>query len=705
MPLTRNPGEKPPHFSPEDEEAMVSRVEAMAQDTPALQDKPKSWKRWLKHLPHLLGLLLMIAAILVVRKEVQSLSMADIRTALSGIPHSALMAGVVCTFLSYFILSFYDRLAVIQVGHKEVSFLRTAFAAFCSYVLSHNLGFSAVSGAAVRFRLYRNWGLPPFAIAHIIAFCSVTYLLGAGVLIGSVLLLEPGAVPGLGGRIPAPVTAGIGVLLWLGVLAYILAGLKWRKVTFRGKEIDLPSTPMAIAQTVVAAADMAATAGIAWVLLPSGTIDYTSFLAIYIASYTAGLVASVPGGLGVFDSAMLLALGPYMPKPQIIGVILVFRLFYYIIPLFLAGGMFAAHELFLRGDAALARKKCREESETPAKPRRPSQAVRESEADFSVAVATGVVAMCGVLLMILPVINPVHPFAGPKIIMFVSRQVGGYALTLAGATLIALAVGLSQRVTLAWGATLFVLVLAAAATFMRGNAPAVSIVLGFSAFLVAPFRRCYYRHARLLSEPLSFTTILSLILLIGCALLIGTHREATDSWWQLFVPEGSHARWIVTVAGALALLVIASLARPGRVIVRSWNEKNAEWYYSLDHAIPAVPGGVVHGMVAGETGTAAIPFRRRGNFVIGLGDPAGDDADAPSVIWRLRDLALQEGLQPVFWGTGEVFLPIYDDIGLVSWPLDGMPGLYVSCPSEQIGLVRALLTGRRAGRKPPRSVD
>lgn len=53
--------------------------------------------------------------------------------------------------------------------------------------------------------------------------------------------------------------------------------------------------------------------------------------------------------------------------------------------------------------------------------------------------------------MILPVINPVHHFAGPKIIMFVSRQVGGYALTLAGASLIALAVGLSQRVTLAWG--------------------------------------------------------------------------------------------------------------------------------------------------------------------------------------------------------------------------------------------------------------
>nr|WP_242010292.1 lysylphosphatidylglycerol synthase domain-containing protein [Acetobacter conturbans] len=689
--MTRIPGEKPPPLSPEAEDAMVSRVEAAAQAVRALQGtQGKGWKRWLKHLPHVIGLLLMIAAILVVRREVQSLSMADIRHALDGIPHTALLAGAGCTLLSYFILSFYDRLAVIQVGHKNLSFLKTAFAAFCSYVLSHNLGFSAVSGAAVRFRLYRNWGLPPFAIAHIIAFCSATYLLGASVLIGSVLLLEPGAVPGLGGRVPAPVIAGVGVALWLGVLAYILAGLKWREVTFRGKTIELPSVPMAIAQTVVAAADMAATAAIAWVLLPSGMIDYGSFLAIYIASYTAGLIASVPGGLGVFDSAMLLALGPYMPKPQIIGVILVFRLFYYIIPLFIAGGMFAAHELFLRGDAALARKNACT-GEGSAKERRPSQVVRESEADFSVAVATGAVALCGVLLMVLPLLNPVHLHAGSKVIMFISRQVSGYALTLAGASLIALAIGLSQRVTLAWGTTLGLLVVAAAVTFLRGNALPVPAVLAFSAFLIAPFRRCYYRHARLLSEPLSFSTIMSLIMLIGCALLIGTHREATDSWWQLFVPEGSHARWIVTVAGMLSLLVIARLARPGRVVVRPWNEKNAEWYYGLDHALPGLPGGVVHGLLTGEAGTAGLPIRRRGTFIVGLGDPAGDDGDSASVIWRLRDLALQEGGWPVFWRVGETFLPIYADMGLVVWPLDDAPGSYVCCPPEQIGLVRSIL--------------
>ncbi len=39
------------------------------------------------------------------------------------------------------------------------------------------------------------------------------------------------------------------------------------------------------------------------------------FLAVYLASYTAGLAANVPGGLGVFDTAMLLGLKPVPGRP------------------------------------------------------------------------------------------------------------------------------------------------------------------------------------------------------------------------------------------------------------------------------------------------------------------------------------------------------------------------------------------------------
>ncbi|KFL88290.1 hypothetical protein AmDm5_2292 [Acetobacter malorum] len=668
---------------------------------PKHQPEGPGWKRWLKHLPHLIGLLLMVAAIGVVQHELRHLRLADIKQAMMAIPGRQLGLGVACTFFSYFILSFYDRLAVIQVGYRQISFRRTAFAAFCSYVLSHNLGFSAVSGAAVRYRLYRNWGGSSFAIAQIIAFCSATYLLGAAVLIGGVLVWEPQVIPMAGSHVPSWVLAVIGVLLWAAVLGYIGMAFKVRTFTFRKWTVDLPSPRMAVMQTVVAAADVAATAGIAYVLLPPGIgVDYGSFLAIYIASYTAGLIASVPGGLGVFDGAMLLALGPYMPAPQILGVVLIFRLFYYIIPLFMAGIMFAGHELFLRGDAALAEKKSRKQK-TPATVRsRPSQVVRESEADFSVAVATGTVSLCGLMLICLVLLDPVPKFGVVQAGLFsAAGSVSNYLLSLMGVALIGLGIGLSQRVTLAWRGTLALLVTAAILTFLRGNTVIVPVMLGLSAFLVAPFRACYYRHARLLSEPLSTSTLLCLLLLFGCVIALA-NRHGAGSWWQMvfIFPASGAARWTIALAVLMALLVIGRLMWPGRIAVKEWDADACAHYLTLDHAMPTIEDLKPEGFVAGEGGEAVIPVRQSGAFLVGLGDPAGAQEDCVSAIWRMRDLALQDGLKPVFWQVGTPFLRIYDDIGLSVWPMDDGTGLHFCYPANDIALASKFFATYKGGR-------
>ncbi|MFT8931145.1 MAG: lysylphosphatidylglycerol synthase domain-containing protein [Acetobacter syzygii] len=670
---------------------MTQKVQPPSQQ-PDLHAGEKGWKKRLKHLPHLVGLLLMVAAIAVVQHEVRHLSMADIRQAMEAIPTSQLWAAVGCTLLSYFILSFYDRLAAIQVGYGQLPFRRSAFAAFCSYVLSHNLGFSAVSGAAVRYRLYRNWGVNAFAITQIIAFCSATYLLGAAVLIGAVLILEPSVLPGIGNRVPQFVLAFVGVVLWLMVAGYIGLAFRVREFRFRKWVIELPSPRMAIMQTVVATAEVAATASIAFVLLPKGCpVDFGSFLAIYIASYTAGLVASVPGGLGVFDGAMLLALAPYMPAPQILGMVLIFRLFYYIIPLFLAGIMFAGHELFLRGDAALAKKKNRNRSvDAQVTKRRPSQVVRESEAAFSVAVATGTVSLCGVLLLCLVLMEPVPKFSMlPDTFARLVHVGGNYLLSLMGVALISLAIGLSQRVTLAWRGALGLLLLATVMTFLRGNTLFVPLMLGLSALFIAPFRNCYYRRAKLLSEPLSLSNLLCLLLFFGCILALSTRHAGAGSWWQLMLASPAHGavRWTVALSVLLALVVLARLMWPARIPIQPWTEEVAEHYRTLEHALPNIDGMRPSGFVEGEAGEAVIPFISRKNLLIGLGDPAGGEDDSISAIWRLRDLALQQGLRFAFWHVGDSFVRIYNDIGLNVWPLEDGSNANLCYPPGDIALV------------------
>ena len=385
---------------------------------------------------------MLIGAIYVVQREFHHLRLKDIGAALSAIPAHALVFSFVSTIVSYFILTFYDRLGTIYAGHK-VSYGRVAFASFCAYALSHNIGFSAVSGAAVRYRLYAHWGLTPLQIGKTVAFCSLTFALGGMVLGGAILFLEPRAIPFFGQHLPKLVMYGVGVLLWAVVLGYVTLSRVLKRVRILGHEIQLPGWRMAIIQVLLATVDVATTATIFYALLPPAPgLTWLVFLGVYVSCYTAGLAANLPGGIGVFDTAMLFGLEPYVSAPHIVGAILVFRLYYYVIPLFLAGSLFAGNEIVLRG-SGLLRHFAR---------LAPVQAIgRWSEPDFAVTAATGAVGLCGVLMLCLGVLAPqtdfswIDPDYGA-----IASQAGQFVPSLIGAGLVMMAIALSHRVNLAW---------------------------------------------------------------------------------------------------------------------------------------------------------------------------------------------------------------------------------------------------------------
>ena len=115
----------------------------------------------------------------------------------------------------------------------------------------------------------------------------------------------------------------------------------------------------------------------------------------------------------------------------------------------------------------------------------------------------------------------------------------------------------------------------------------------------------------------------------------------------------------------LALLAIWRLLRPGHVDWMPWTGAGRLRYASLG----ADPPAQADGMVLGEAGRSAIPFRRLGRVMLGLGDPVGSPADRISAIWRLRDLAAQEGMDAAVWRAGPGLLKVYGDLGLTAVPL------------------------------------
>ena len=625
---------------------------------------------WVRRLPALIGVALLVGAIYVVQREFRHLRLADIGQALGSIPSHALVFSLGWTVLSYFILTFYDRLGTIYAGHK-VSYGRVAFASFCAYALSHNLGFAAVSGAAVRYRLYAHWGLTPLQIGKTVAFCSLTFGLGGMVLGGAILFAEPRAVPFFGQYLPHAALYACGALLWAIVLGYVTLSRILGKVRLFGHMIELPGWRMAIVQVVLATVDVAVTATIFYTLLPQAPgMTWLIFLGVYVASYTAGLAANLPGGIGVFDTAILFGLEPYLSAPRIVGAILIFRLYYYVIPLFLAGSLFAGNELVLRGGGLL-----RHVRQLPA-----LQAIgRWSEPDFAVASATGAVGLCGVLMLCLGVLAPQADFSwlDPNFAGIVS-QAGQFIPSLIGAGLVVMAIALSHRVNLAWGLTLFLLAVGAIFAAAQGGRLWVAALLILTMMLLAPFRACFYRHAHLLSGPLQPSSAMSLVVLVICLFALAvtrphTHLLANNAWWAIILSEEvpNSLRAAVAVTVVLGLTAIWLLVRPGRVRFISLDANGREQLRERG----ITPPPAAEGVVLGEADRAIFPFRRVGRVLLGLGDPTGAETDRVSAIWRLRDLAQQEGLDPAVWRAGPAMLKVYGDLGLTALPLgaDGLP--------------------------------
>ena len=145
----------------------------------------------------------------------------------------------------------------------------------------------------------------------------------------------------------------------------------------------------------------------------------------------------------------------------------------------------------------------------------------------------------------------------------------------------------------------------------------------------------------------------------------------------------------------LGSIAIWRLLRPGRV---RWLPWDATARVRLA-AMGVLPPRQADGLIMGEAERAAIPFRRCGRVLLGLGDPSGEETDRVSAIWRLRDLAQQEGLDPAFWRAGPGLLKVYGDLGLTALPLgrDGLPLPEAPDETPQAAALPGLHGGARPG--------
>src|SRR3990172_1346942 len=278
------------------------------------------------------GIALFSAAVMVLHHELQMYHYHDIINEFNSIPRQAIGFAFLFTVLNFLVLGAYEILGLRYIN-RSLPWYKTILTSFIAFSFSNNVGFYSISGSAVRYRLYSQCGLSTLDIAKLVTFLSgITFWLGLCSICSLVFITEPVALTETL-HMPFSSTYVIGILFLVPVIAFLTFTIVRKKpVLFRSWEFDVPSPFLSIALILLTCLDWIFFAAALYVLLPSVQVSFPVFLSIFLTAQVVGLVSHVPGGLGVFES-MLIILLPGVPASASIGALLVFRTVYYLIPL------------------------------------------------------------------------------------------------------------------------------------------------------------------------------------------------------------------------------------------------------------------------------------------------------------------------------------------------------------------------------------
>ncbi|KMO43266.1 hypothetical protein VQ03_08835 [Methylobacterium tarhaniae] len=295
----------------------------------------------------LASVVLFVISLGVLGKLVSTVTWADLRTAFLAATPEQVGLAIGLVVVSYLFLTCYDALALRQLKLK-VPYRTTALASFTSYAVSFNLGFPLLTAGTVRYWIYSAQGLSPGRIAALTIVAGFTFWLGMGAVLGISLIREAEPLSHLT-YTSVLFNQGLGVATLAAVLAYLAwVTVKRRSVKVRGWRLELPGLKLSLSQMLVGAGDVCAAAGVLYVLLPAGHgVSFETFVAIYVLAAMLGIASHAPGGLGVFEATVLLALSG-LPRESVLGALLLFRVCYYLIPFVVALAALGAYEIAKR---------------------------------------------------------------------------------------------------------------------------------------------------------------------------------------------------------------------------------------------------------------------------------------------------------------------------------------------------------------------
>ena len=584
----------------------------------------------------------------------------DVIAHVHAIRSSRLLAAVALTCAGYGCLTLYDALGLRFAG-VQVPYPRLALISFMGYAIGHNVGLNTLSGGAIRYRAYSPLGLTAKQIGTVIAFGTLTFVLGAASLLG-VSLLSQARLSGTVLNVHASVVVLVGCVLLGAVGSYLwLACSRHESLRYRKIVIPVPSGRIALAQIAVASTDLLCAAGVLYVLLPpQAAIGFAEFAGLYLIAITAGIISNVPGGVGVFESVLLLIFRT-VPPDHMLGALLAYRVIYYFGPFSVALALLGAHEVWVhRGPMVRLGRLGRTWL----------SAVTPQAIGIAVFGAGAVLLFSGATPAISDRLNWLRPFV-PLPILELSHLLGSAV----GVGLMVLANGLYRRLDAAWWLTIWLLCAGILLSLLKGFDYEEATILSVVVVLLASARARFGRRASLIEQRFSGPWIIAVLLVLGTAvfLVLFAYRNVPygkELWWQ-FEFEASAPRSLrallmaAMIAAAYGLWRLLRPSRPplvppgpddlqqAQVLIANGHDTNANLALLGDKQL-----------MFNDDRTAFIMYQASGSSWVCMGDPVGPAVLCEALAWVFLEYCDGMAVSPVFYQVAPDNLSLYIDLGL-----------------------------------------
>ncbi|WP_260846542.1 bifunctional lysylphosphatidylglycerol flippase/synthetase MprF [Shewanella xiamenensis] len=616
----------------------------------------------------IISLIIFTVSLFLLYNLEQNYQLNDIFLEIKQFAPSKILLAVLLTLVSYLLLTLYDYLAIRELK-SPLSYQQVAPVSFLAFTYSNTIGFSLLTGTSIRYKFYSELGLSGNNITQVVLACSVTFFLGLFFICGLALINFPAEQLS---DLPLPtwffsLNRVIGILMLLGVISYFVFSLMWkRSIHFRGFELAPPIFSLSLKQFLVSSIDWIVVGTLFYSLLPEvDGLSYLQVLSIFFVANAIGVLAHVPGGIGVFETVVTVTLSQYLPAEQILSSVIIYRLMYYIVPFVLALMYFVATLVLTNKDKF-------------SKLNVNLQIVRQLLPPLLSISVFGVG-----LVLLLSVVNPsiIHKYHWlGEIVPLPIVELSSLILSASAILLLLLSHGLFKRYQKAFELTQKLLLVAMVFIVLKGAQWQISLALGLIYLLMLPCEQVFYRQGSIVGIKYSFGWALSLAaaLFLMMWVLFFAYQDVDydHSLWFTFSQDSHVSRALRGGAVALVILLIfafryvLAMRRPQ---TRLLDEHTLSCAMDIVANAPSSHGFLAlvqdKSLLFNEDNDAFLMYARAGHCWVVMGDPIGNPDKFDDLLWQFRELCDAYDGWPVFYQVTQKYLPHFLEQGLSLYKL------------------------------------